>query len=161
MAGNHTVADTPMRKVVLVLGLRGAGRDCLAFACRTALANNARLLLLLTVPAPEFNLLGRISSFMRDDLRQQAERVLERTAAQACGFLGTDAETVLREGEVCHQLLDFLESSPDVAMVLVDAALPRTDWRCAPRGGTVEAMLSERISVPVTLVPDRFTQAAL
>lgn len=137
------VDDTPESRVALRFAARRAGRV------------GGGVVLLNVVEPPDFQHWMGVGEVMREEAREEAERLLQSLAGEAHEDTGIRAELVIREGEKREQLLDLIEEDPSIR-ILVLGASPEKGGP-GPLVKSLAGELSGSFRIPITVVPGTLT----
>jgi len=122
----------------------------LRFACRRARHTGGRVALLRVIDPVDFQHWNAVGELMRDEARAEAERLVQRLAAEVQEQTGQIPVVYLREGERAEVVLQVTQEEPAIS-VLVLAASSGAD------PGPIISYLAkrnfQRMRVPVTIVP--------
>ena len=131
----------------------------LTYAAHLARAGGWRLVMLHVIepsdPAPWVS----VSDEMKRQALASAEALLERFAAEAWAEAGVTAESVVRQGEVRHELRKYIEEEGAVKLVVLAAGAG-----CGGPGPLVSSIAKSGASiggraVPVMIVPGGLSQS--
>ncbi|MBF0374751.1 MAG: universal stress protein, partial [Alphaproteobacteria bacterium] len=125
-------------------------RSALRFACRRARATDGRVALLRVVAPAEFQHFAAIGDLMREEARDEAERLLQRLAGDVQRCSGNIAVLHVREGDTREQLLALIEEEPSISILVLAAGT-------GPEGPgpLVSALVGKhaaRLRIPLTIV---------
>lgn len=126
-------------------------RAALRYACRRATATGGHVALLHVSHPTEFEHWMFVGKRMRDEAREDAEEVLQRTASLVGRMTGRMPALFVREGEPTEQLLDLLSEEPNISVVVLAAGVGGDG-----PGPLVTALTGKhaaRLRVPLTIVP--------
>ena len=133
------VDDTPECRVALRFTTRRAGRV------------GGSVALLHVIEPPDFQHWMGVEEKMREEARDQAERLLQGFAAQVHEESGIRPELIIREGKKRDELLALIEEDPDIR-ILVLGASPDTGGP-GPLVKSLALEMSGSFRIPITLVP--------
>lgn len=131
--------DTPELKVAL------------RYACRRAWKTGGRVALLNVIDIGEPQEWIGVGLRMKEESRQEAERLMQKMAAEVDKLSGSLPTLYLREGNRRDELLKLIEEEPGISILVLGAAI-------GPKGPgpLVSALTGKfvgRLRVPVTIVP--------
>ncbi|MSO71298.1 MAG: universal stress protein [Alphaproteobacteria bacterium] len=126
----------------------------LRFACRRARHTGGRVALLRVIDPVDFQQWNAVGDLMRAEARAEAEKLVQRLAAEVQEQTGQIPVVYLREGERVKTVLQVTEEEPAVS-VLVLAASSGSDP--GPIIGHLAKRNFQRMRVPVTIVPGNLT----
>jgi len=123
----------------------------LYYATRRARHTGGRVALLHVTPPPEVVGLAGVEALMREEIRQEAEQLLQRLARNVVDDGGALPILHLREGSLRDELLDLVSSDPTIT-VLVLAAGTGPDGP-GPLISFLASKAMTKLRIPVTIVP--------
>ena len=148
--GNQSGSTAP-RVFLVVIDDTEEWRAALHFACRRAQHTRGRVALLTVIEPTEFQHFGAVEEIMRQEARQEAEKLLQRVAKDVNVLTGTMPILYIREGARRDELVRLINEEPMIS-ILVLGANPGKDGP----GPLVQYLIGKRIGslrIPVTLVP--------
>ncbi|MEE8271933.1 MAG: universal stress protein [Alphaproteobacteria bacterium] len=125
--------------------------SALHFACRRALHTGGRVALLHVIEPSEFQHWITVEEVMREEQRQEAERLLQRVAKQVNDQTGTLPALYLREGARREELLTLIAEDPTISILVLGASTSSEG-----PGPLVQYLTSKPIAnlrIPITIVP--------
>ncbi len=131
----------------------------LRFACRRARNTGGRVALLYVIEPSDFQHWQAVGDLMREEARNEGERLLQKLAAQVNDLVGNIPVLYVREGKVRDELFKLLDEEPSISILVLGA---NTGTR-GP-GPLVEALsgkLVGKLRVPVTIVPGNLSDEAV
>jgi nucleotide-binding universal stress UspA family protein len=96
-----------------------------------------------------------IGDLMREEARNEGERLLQRLAAQVSEMSGKLPILHLREGTRRDELLDLLDEEPNISVLVLGASTGKRG-----PGPLISALTGKyigKLHIPVVLVPDSLT----
>lgn len=123
----------------------------LHFVCRRALHTGGRVALLHVIEPAEFQHWMSVEEVMREERRQDAERLLQRVAKQVNDETGTMPELHLREGVRHEELVKLIEEQPTISVLVLGASTSNEGPGPLIQFLTTKAM--GRLRIPVTILP--------
>lgn len=124
------------------------------FACRRAYRTGGRVALLRVVEPADFQHWATVGDLMREEAREEAERLLQKLAAEIQDQTGKMPVLYVREGNRTQALLDLIGEEPSISILVLAAAKGGDP-------GPIINFLSKRnfgkLRVPVTIVPGNLT----
>lgn len=141
------VDDSPERDVAL------------RYACLRALKGGGRVALLRVVEPPEMSEWAGVGALLRQERREEAERLLSSLAAEVNRITGTIPVLFVREGNARDELLALLEEEAQIS-ILVLASAPAGEGP-GPLITALAGKHSSRLKRPMTIVPGRLSEAEL
>ena len=148
--------DTPMPRIFLVvIDETEEMRVALQFAARRAAHTGGRVALLYVIEPGDLQGWMAVESLVREEQREEAERVVERFSAEAKDISGTLPVVHIREGRRSEQLLALIEEEPGISILVLAAGAGAEGP--GPLVTTLVGKMSGRMSVPITIVPGSLT----
>jgi len=123
----------------------------LHFVCRRALHTGGRVALLHVIEPAEFQHWMSVEEVMREERRQDAERLLQRVAKQVNEETGSMPELHLREGARHEQLVELIEEQPSISVLVLGASTSSEGPGPLIQYLTTKAI--GRLRIPVTILP--------
>ncbi|SDG23737.1 Nucleotide-binding universal stress protein, UspA family [Limimonas halophila] len=155
MAETDARAETPgqesQRVFLVVVDDTDEMRVALRFACRRAMHTGGRVALLYVLEPNDFQHWMTVGDLIRQEARGEAEKLLQRAAAEAYELSGRIATLYLKEGSPRETLLKLIEQDPSISILVLGA----NTGQGGP-GPLVSALTSKmmgKLRVPVTVVP--------
>ncbi|MCB1882764.1 MAG: universal stress protein [Geminicoccaceae bacterium] len=145
----------PFRVFLVVVDESQEMRNALRFACRRARHSGGRVALLHVIEPVGFQEWLGVGRRIEEEARAEAERRLQQLAGEVVRQTGHLPALHLREGDLAAELLQVLQDSPEISLLVLGTA---------PEGGNPGPLVSYVIAnsktfpVPVTLVPGLLTQ---
>jgi nucleotide-binding universal stress UspA family protein len=139
------------RTFLLVVDASAEMRAALRFACRRAIHTDGRVALFHAVEPADFHHFASIGELMETEARSEAEKLLQRTAADVQKQTGKMPSVVLREGDTIEQLLAVLEEEKNISVLVLGASAG--DDGPGPLVTALSGRLAGKINLPVTIVP--------
>ncbi|MSO75465.1 MAG: universal stress protein [Alphaproteobacteria bacterium] len=130
------------------------------FAALRAKRHNSRVALLYVInQAAEFQHWGTVGDLMREEARNEAERHLQRAAAQAQRWSGQVPVLYIREGSSSDELIKLINEDHSISILILAA-------NTGPQGPgpLVTALAGKyigRLRVPLVVVPGNLSDEAL
>ena len=157
MSDTETSAETHDDRVFLVVvDDTEEMKVALRFACRRAAHTGGRVALLYVVESSEFQHWMSVGDLMREEARNEGERLLQRLAAQVNEMSGKLPILHLREGNRREELLDLLDEEPSISVLVLGASTGKRG-----PGPLITALTGKyigKLHIPVMLVPDSLTE---
>jgi nucleotide-binding universal stress UspA family protein len=141
------VDDSPERDVAL------------RYACLRALKGGGRVALLRVVEPPGMSEWAGVGALLRQERREEAERVLSTLAAEVNRITGTIPILFVREGDPRDELLKLMEEEERIS-ILVLASSPSGEGP-GPLITALAGKHSGKLRRPLTIVPGRLSEAEL
>lgn len=127
----------------------------LHFVCRRALHTGGRVALLHVIEPAEFQHWMSVEEVMREERRQEAERLLQRVAKQVNDETGTMPELHVREGVRHEELVSLIEEQPSISVLVLGASTSNEGPGPLIQFLTTKAM--GRLRIPITILPGGLT----
>ena len=147
-------AEMP-RSFLLVVDASAELNAAVRFACRRALHTNGNVALFHTVAPADFHHFATIGELMENEARSEAEKLLQRVAADVQRITGQMPALYLREGNVIEQLLTVIDEEKTVSVLVLGAG--KGDDGPGPLVSALSGRLAGKIRLPVIIVPGNLT----
>ena len=158
MIHQHQAVDV-FRTFLVVVDDSEEMRAALRYACRRARHTDGRVALLRVVDPPESQHFSSIAKLMREEARDEAEKLLQRLGGEVQMTSGETPVIYVREGVPREELLKLIGEEPDISvLVLAAGAGPEGP------GPLISALMGKyinRLRVPVVIVPGTLTNEAI
>ncbi len=125
--------------------------QALRFACVRARATGGRVALLRVVEPPDFQHFGFVGEQMQREARDEAERVLQRLAAEVNKRSRHTPILDVREGGVVDQLIQMVEEEPEISAVVLAARKGKKGP--GPLVAGLAGSFGARLRVPAIVIP--------
>lgn len=147
MARNFLVVvdDTPECRLAMRWSARRASR-----------MGDGGLVLLKVTPPPDFQHWMGVAELMREEAREEAERLLYSLAQETLGESDITPQFVIREGDVLEQVQDVIDSDISIRILVLGAS--NESGGPGPLVRTFAGERSGALRVPVTVVPGTLSQ---
>ena len=129
----------------------------LHYACRRAASTGGRVALLHVIEAGELQQWAAVEDMIRDERRQEAEKMMHKLARQVQSETGGMAVLHVREGSPRDELLKLIDAESTLS-ILVLAAAAGGDGP----GPLVSFLLDKglsRLTIPVVIIPGGLSEA--
>jgi len=153
MTDSDSAIDHANQRVFLVVVDRTEEwRMALRFACRRAEHTGGRVALLHVIEPIDPQDWMAVEEGMREEMRHEAEQLLQRVAKEVNELTGTMPELHVREGQRREELLKLIEEEPQISILVLGASAtgetpgPLIQYLTAGKGAA-------RIKIPITIVP--------
>lgn len=149
----ETRASTPEapRTFLVVVDDTEEMRTALRFACLRARSSGGRVVLMRAIEPPDFQHFAFIGNKMQSEAHEDAEKRLQRLAAEVQKTSGQTPMLMVREGRAADQILEVVKECPEIS-VLVLAASSNKDGP-GPLITGLAGSFGARLRVPVVVVP--------
>lgn len=154
----QSLAAGPTRKLLVIADDTPECRVALRYAARRAQHTNGRLSLLYVMEPVGGQEWMAVEERMREDAREEAERLLYALAEEANAAAGLMPEFIIREGEKKEEVLAFIRSEPEIRLLVLGAGTGREGPGPLVAGLAGDTAL---YTVPVTIVPGGLTPDAI
>ena len=148
--------ETPgRRKFLVVVDDTPECRVALRYACGRAGSTEGQVALLRVIEPGDFQHWLSVEERMREEAREEAERLLQGLAAEISERVHIMPELVVREGTAFEEVLAQIDEDPQMRVLVLGAAT-------GPEGpGPLVSALAGRMPgnmpIPVTVVPGSLT----
>lgn len=148
---DNTMSQRRRNKFLVVVDDTPEVRVALRYATRRARRVASGVTLLRVIAPADFQHWLGVEKLMREEARDDAERLLQDLSAQVHNDSGITPELVIREGRTRDELLKLIDEDPDIRM-LVLAAAPGSEGP-GPLVTALAGQMSGNLRVPITVVP--------
>jgi nucleotide-binding universal stress UspA family protein len=155
----ETLLGPAARKLVVVADDSAECRLALRYAMRRAEKTRGRVCLLYVIEPLAGQQWMAVEERMREEARQEAERVLFALASEVERFGAAMPEYVIREGRLGEELLVYLREEEGIRLLVLGARVHRDGPGPLVAGIAGDSSLA--YSVPVTIVPGTMTPEAI
>ncbi len=153
-------ASPSLRKFLVLVDDSPECKVAIYFASRRARHTGGIVTLLYVIPPRDFQHWQAVEEVMRDEAREEAERVLQVVAEEVREVSGRMAELIVREGEPREQIQKTIVEDRDIKIVVLGAATgkggPGPLVSAIATGGFAEDFGAHPI--PLTIVPGSLTR---
>ncbi len=146
----------PDRVFLVVVDETPELKVALRYACRRAWKTGGRVALLCVVERGEVQEWAGVGELMKEESRQEAERLLQKMAAEVDKLSGAMPVLYLRDGDRREELLKLIEEEPSISILVLGAATGSKG-----PGPLVSALTGKfvgRLRVPLTIVPGNLSE---
>ncbi|MBM3491665.1 MAG: universal stress protein [Alphaproteobacteria bacterium] len=126
-------------------------RTALRFASLRAKKTGGRVIMLRVIEPVDNQHWAAVGRLMREEQRQEAEKLLQGLAAEAQGYAGLLPEYAIREGRRLGEILALIDQDPDIRVLMLGAS-PAKEGP-GPLVSKLAGQMSGSMPVPITLVP--------
>ena len=127
----------------------------LRFACRRASNTGGRVALLYVLEPADFQHWMAVEEKMRQERREEAERVLHELGADVNTLTGRMPILYVREGKTSDLIAELVEEEPDISILVLGAGTGKKGP--GPLVSSLVGKLSGKFPVPITVVPGNLT----
>jgi len=134
-------------------------RAALRFACLRARHTGGRVALLRVVEPGDFQHWIAVEEVMREERREEAERLLQRIAKDVNELTGTMPVLYVREGHVREELLTLINGEPVISVLVLAAGTGKEG-----PGPLIQYLMTRQVQslrIPVTIVPGNLSDAEI
>ena len=156
----QTPAERRRDRIFLVVVDDSPERDvALRYACLRALKGGGRVALLRVAEPPGMSEWAGVGALLRQERREEAERLLSSLAAEVNRITGTMPILFVREGSARDELLKLMEEEQRIS-ILVLASSPGSEGP-GPLITALAGKHAARLKRPMTIVPGGLSEAEL
>jgi len=130
-------------------------RLALRFACRRAQHTGGRIALLYVTQPADFQHWAAVAEKMREEEREEAERVLNGLAADVNELIGLMPVLYVREGNPGDEIIKLIAEEPDISILVLGAGTDKKGP--GPLVSSIAGKLSGQFPIPITVVPGNLT----
>ncbi len=134
-------------------------RNALRFACRRAHHTGGRVALLFVIEPADFQHWMAVEEKMREERREEAERVLQGLAAEVNALTGARPVLHLREGTQADEITKLISEEPGIAVLVLGAGTGKKGP--GPLVSSIAGSLSGKFPIPITVVPGDLSDAQI
>jgi nucleotide-binding universal stress UspA family protein len=151
-----TPADTsPSRIFLVIIDESPELKTALRYACRRAAKCGGRVAMAHITEPTGFREWRGVSDLMRDEARQQAEAIMQKTAAEVAKLSGKMPVLYFREGDRREEVMNLIDEELTISILVLGAST-------GPKGpGPLVTALTGKyigkLRVPLTIVPGNLT----
>ena len=127
----------------------------LRFACRRAEHTGGRIALLYVTQPADFQHWAAVAEKMRDEEREEAERVLHALAADVNELIGLMPVLYVREGNPADEIVKLIEEEPQISILVLGAGTDKKGP--GPLVSSLAGKMAGQFPVPITVVPGNLT----
>ncbi|MEE2705160.1 MAG: universal stress protein [Pseudomonadota bacterium] len=127
----------------------------LNFACKRAINTSGKVALFHAVELSDFHHFASIAELMEIEARSEAEKLIQRVAADVQKQTKQMPVLFLRQGKTIEQLLHLINEEKDIAVLVLGARMGEEGP--GPIVTAVSGQLAGKISLPVTIIPGNLT----
>ncbi len=131
----------------------------LRYAGLRAKRTGGRVALLHVIEPTDLQHWMALESLMREERREEAERLMERLAAEVTDLTGTLPAVYIREGQTRDELLELIDEDPGISILVLASATGADEP--GPLVTAISGKLISRLRIPVTIVPGSLTDAEI
>jgi nucleotide-binding universal stress UspA family protein len=130
-------------------------KSAIRYACRRAAKSGGRVAMVHITEPTGFREWRGVSDLMRDEARQQAEAIMQKTAAEVAKLSGKMPVLYFREGERREEVMKLIDEELTISILVLGAST-------GPKGpGPLVTALTGKyvgkLRVPLTIVPGNLT----
>lgn len=155
-AGPSGVAPQKRNRIFLVVvDATEEMRLALRYASRRAHNSGGRVALLYVMEPADFQHWMAVEEKMREERREEAERVLHELSAEVNALTGQMPVLYVREGKASDLIVELIEEEPDISILVLGAGTDKKGP--GPLVSSLAGKLSGRFPIPITVVPGNLT----
>ncbi len=148
------------RKLLLVVDDTPELAAALRYACRRAMATDARIVLLTVLEKSTFDQWAGVRDEIERQVRQEAEAALQKAGEAIFACTGKPPEYSIREGDTRDAVRAEVAGDPEIKLLVLAAAPGKNP------GPLVASIAKEGVAwgsrkIPVTVVPGDLTEAEI
>lgn len=151
--------ETQTRKLLVIADDTPECHVALRYAARRAQHTDGRLCLLYIIEPIAGNEWMAVEERMREEAREEAERLLYELAQEANTATGLIPEITIREGDKKEEIVAFIRSEPDIRLLVLGAGTSREGP--GPLVSSLAGDVAALYIVPVTIVPGGMSLEAI
>ncbi len=121
------------------------------FASRRAWRTGGRVAMLYVMEPADFQHWMSVEEKMREERREEAERVLQEHASEVFDICGTMPSLYVREGSPADAIQQLIEEEPRIAILVLGAGTGKKGP--GPLVSSIAGKLSGKFPIPITVVP--------
>ncbi len=155
---NSETADTKQKKQTTFLCVIDESDElsqALRFTCRRAIRTGARIAFLYVIEPVEFQHWMTVGDLMREELREEAEELLQVVAAVVQSRTGITPIIYIREGTLTDELIKLIDEEEDISFLILGAATGADGP--GPLVSYMVEKMAGRLRIPITIVPGGLT----
>ena len=152
----RTEADEHDRIFLCVVDSSAEMKIALRFASRRANHTGGRVALLFVIEPADFQHWMSVEEKMREERREEAERVLQNLAAQVNDVAGVMPALYVREGSPDDEILKLIEEEPRISVLVLGAGTDKKGP--GPLVTSLAGKMSGKFPIPITVVPGNLTE---
>jgi nucleotide-binding universal stress UspA family protein len=130
-------------------------RVAIRYACRRAKYTGGRVALLYVMEPADFQHWMAVEEKMREERREEAERVLHEHAAHVNDLLGAMPSLYVREGQARDVIEALVREEPRISVLVLGASAEKKGP--GPLVSSLAGKLSGKFPIPITVVPGTLT----
>lgn len=147
--------DDDGRIFLVVVDTTEEMRNALRFAGRRAQHTGGRVALLFVIEPADFQHWMAVEEKMREERREEAERVLQDHAAEINALTGTRPVLYVREGTPGEEIPKLIDEEPGIAVLVLGAGTDKKGP--GPLVSSIAGSMSGIFPIPITVVPGNLT----
>jgi len=127
----------------------------LKFASRRAKQTGGRVALFHVTERADFQHWASVGDLMREEAREEGERLLQRLAIEVLEWSGGYPVLYLREGDIREELIKLIEEEPSISVLVLAASVAG-----GGPGPIISYLLGKKARqnrIPITIVPGNLT----
>lgn len=128
----------------------------LSFACKRAINTNGKVALFHAVEPADFHHFASIAELMEIEARSEAEKLIQRIAADVQKQTNEMPILFLRQGKTIEQLLKLIQEERDISFLVLGARMGEEGP--GPLISAVSNQLAGKVSLPLTIIPGNLSE---
>lgn len=141
------------RVFLIVVDATAELRAALRFACNRAKKTGGRVALLYVLEPADFQQWMAVESLIREERREEAEKLLQDLSAQVNEISGTMPMVYVREGERAAQIMKLIDEEPSISILVLGAGTGPEGP--GPLVSYLVGKMAGKLRVPITVVPGK------
>ena len=129
--------------------------QAIRFACKRAKSTNGRVALFKCLSPAEFQHFAGVAEIMRSETRENAEKLLRKSAENVIEISGQMPVLYVREGDAKEELIKLIKEETIISSLVLGVATGKSGP--GPLVSYITATGASNCRVPITLVPDIMT----
>lgn len=129
--------------------------QAMRFAAQRAKNTGGRVALLYVMEPADFQHWMAVEEKMREERREEAERVLQDVAAQVSALTGAIPALYVREGDARDEIAKLIDEEPRICVLVLGAGTGKKGP--GPLVTSLAGKLSGKFPIPITVVPGNLT----
>ena len=154
-SANDVAADTDHRLFLVGVDASEEMKVALRFACQRAKNTGGRVALFYVMEPADFQHWMAVGEKMREERREEAERILNDLAADVNDITGAMPVLYVREGKPVDEIEKLIHEEPNIRILVLGAGTSKKGP--GPLVASLAGKFSGQFPVPITVVPGNLT----